>query len=342
MLGIWVYGLAGTYALLSHAGLRGVALAWASGNALSSLYIVANTYAVPVTLGHDADSRPRATRLVRMGLPYLTNSLAWQLVFATDSIVIASTLGTESVALYLPTFRLAEAIGYAALLPLTGLLPLMGAVFGAGDRSRLTTVLRRSTSVAVALAIAGGSLGAFFGGSAIRLWVGADYFAGPLVLGALMMFLIVRSVTATSANALASAGHMQQVAVITLLEGAVNLLLSLLLIRPLGISGVALATLLAHVAVSAWILPPAASRAHGIGLREWLVPATAHGIVAAAPAIVAALLFRIAWGEAVHPRTLVGQLCACGVAGALGFWMLALEPHERRTVWRAFSLRATA
>ena len=312
-------------------------MAWASGTALSSFYIIAKTEAVQVKHAHTMHDRPPATQLVRLGLPYLTNSLAWQLVFATDSIVIASTLGTEAVASYLPTFRLAEAIGYAALLPLSGLLPLLGGVAGTGDREKLTTVLRRTAVIAVALALVGGGLGVVFGGTVIRLWVGADFFAGPVALTALMSFLVLRSVTATSANALASTGHMRRVALVTLLEGILNVLLSLSLVRPLGITGVALATLFAHLASSAWILPIRAATATNVGLGNWLKPAVLRSLVAASPGITTAAIVGIAWGPAAHLSSLVGQLAVCGIASVLGLWLFALDSVDRRTVWRALT-----
>ena len=167
------------------------------------------------------------TDLLREGLPYLANSLAWQLVFATDRIVIAATLGTEAVALYLPTFRFVEAISHPSLLPLAGLLPLMGAVGGSGDRPRLALLLRRSTGLSLAFTLVGASLALGLGQPVIGLWVGARFYAGTAVLSYFVCFMVARAVSASSANVLASTGRMRHVALATIGEGVLNLILSL-------------------------------------------------------------------------------------------------------------------
>ena len=117
--------------------------------------------------------------------------------------------------------------------------------------------------LALALVLAAGSFALALGPELIGRWVGLEYYAGFGVLVFLMAFTVLRAVSASSANILASTGHMGHVASITMVEGLLNLALSIILAKPYGIAGVALGTVLAHLAVGGWVLPLAASAAAG-------------------------------------------------------------------------------
>jgi len=259
-------------------------------------------------------------------------------VFATDSLVIAARLGPEAVARYLPTFRFAEAIGYAALLPLGAVLPLMGAVGGTGDQPRLARMLFKSASLALALVLAAGSFALALGPELIGRWVGLEYYAGFGVLVFLMAFTVLRAVSASSANILASTGQMGRVASITMVEGILNLAVSIIMVKPYGIAGVALGTVLAHLAVGGWILPVAASAAAGTRVRDWLPAACLAGLRAATPSILTAVALR--WvSSAPGSLPLLGKVTIFGVATTASLWILALNADERAAFISAFRVR---
>jgi O-antigen/teichoic acid export membrane protein len=337
-VGTLAYGLSAAAALISGAGVRGVALSWAIGHVLANVYIVGRAYR-RLPLRASLGVIPVSLRdLLRAGLPYWVNSLAWQLVFATDTLVIAARLGTDAVACYLPTFRFIEAINYAALLPLGALLPLTGVVGGAGDRRRLAGMLFKSASLALALVFVGGSFALALGPEVLARWVGREYYAGPGVLVCLVAFTVLRAVSASSANILASTGQMGRVATVTMVEGLLNLALSISMAKPLGISGVALGTVLAHLCVGGWVLPVAASSAIGTHVREWLWPACIAGLRAASPAMLTAAALRCSWCGTDGPA-LIGKTALFGVAAAAGLWILALTRKERTAVLSAWSVR---
>jgi O-antigen/teichoic acid export membrane protein len=65
-------------------------------------------------------------------------------------------------------------------------------------------------------------------------------------------------------------GHHRPAARAAAAGAVVNVVLSILLVRPLGLVGVALGTFSATLLVDAWIVPRIACRAYGISLREYV------------------------------------------------------------------------
>jgi O-antigen/teichoic acid export membrane protein len=107
---------------------------------------------------------------------------------------------------------------------------------------------------------------------------------------------------------------------------ALNLALSLALVRPLGVAGVALGTLLAALATTTWYVPWAAGRALAMGPADLWRALPARWL---APAAVTLALGLAASGMVggTGPR--------CAAAAALGLlhlglaWRFTLEPAER-------------
>ena len=271
-------------------------------------------------------SGERLASLLRPSLDFFLLQVSVLLVLNTDNLVIALTLGAGAVPAYAVPFRLAL-MPASLLTVLTGAAwPSLAALHARGELAALRdgwTALVRGTG---ALALGASLVVALFGGDLVRLWVG-EAVAIPAGVGALVAayaFLFV--VESGSAVLLNATGRTRGQVRWGLSGAALNLALSLALVRPLGVAGVALGTLLAALATTTWYVPWAAGRALGMGPGElwcalparWIVPA---GVTLALGALGSALV------EGTGPRA--AAAVALGLAHVALAWRFTLQPGER-------------
>jgi len=286
-------------------------------------------------------SRERLASLVRPSLDFFLLQISTLLILNTDNLVIALTLGAGAVPAYAVPFRLAL-MPASVLTVLTGAAwPSLAALHARGEQAALRDGWTAMVRVTGALALGASLVVGLFGGDLARLWVG-EAVAIPAGVGALVAayaFLFV--VENGSAVLLNATGRTRGLVRWGLGGAALNLALSLALVRPLGVAGVALGTLLAALATTTWYVPWAAGRALALGPADlwralparWLAP----GAVTLALGLSASGVI-----EGTGPR--------CAAAAALGLlhlglaWRFTLEPAERaRTIgWIRSSIRGTA
>jgi len=176
-----------------------------------------------------------------------------------------------------------------------------------GDRDGLRGIyLALAKSSLVVMMPVGLFLG-FFGESIIRLWVGEANFVGVGVLLVLIAMNVFHAIGTPAAMMLQSAGRNRELMYSELLNAALNLVLSIVLIRRFGVIGAPLGTLIAHVLSSFWVvllLPCRSMRVPVLSyLRTSVVPPVLAGLVSAG------ILF------AVMPLTPVRSLRALTIDG---------------------------
>jgi O-antigen/teichoic acid export membrane protein len=104
------------------------------------------------------------------------------------------------------------------------------------------------------LAIAVG-LGFFFlGKPMITLWVGPAQFGGDWMVVALALFVVIFSIVNINKTLIIASGQIGILSIFALVEGVVNLVLSLILGHYLGLAGIIWATLIANIPTSVYLL----------------------------------------------------------------------------------------
>jgi O-antigen/teichoic acid export membrane protein len=172
---------------------------------------------------------------------------AGRLAFHTDAFVIAPFLGAAAITPFSFAAKLVEmskAILRSATTTLTATFSSLEAA-GAHDRLRDTFLIGSRAAWYAALPV---QLGLFLlGPSFLKLWIGPQYAAsGAPVLFALASVLPLTIAQSVASRVLYGTGRLRAFAVATLADGVANLALSILLVGPLGIFGVALGTALPH------------------------------------------------------------------------------------------------
>jgi len=158
--------------------------------------------------------------------------------------------------------------------------------------------------------------------------VGPDFAGSVPVIYILAIAVAIRVGNSTATTVLKGSGHHRLLAGSNLLIALANLMLSLFLVRRLGLIGVALGTLVALGTVSILVLFPAACRRVGLSIGEMLKHAVWPAIW---PALAMALFLTITRRFiSVNLPAVAAQAMAGGLIYLVVFLGLAISQEERR------------
>ena len=207
--------------------------------------------------------------------------LAVRLVSFSDTTIIGIMLGASSVALYALPLQLME-YGRAVVGGFTGvLLPRLTVLSTRGEMAAMREAYLSANRVACFLTAWLGATLMILGPPFLHRWVGPA-FAAPAQW--VLLFLAIAAfgqVLSTHAPlGFYQALHLVAFpAKVLMLEALLNLALSISLAPRLGLTGVALATALPAIFVSAVVLPPYLCRRLEVPVRTFLVTAVLPGAI---------------------------------------------------------------
>jgi len=188
--------------------------------------------------------------LFQFGAFYLVNGMVVVLVFKTDELVIASALGLAQVALYAPLNQAMRAV----LSVVTRITAASGArltiLVARAEKEAAATLfvesLERTLTAALIMALPMAAVGGALGSA----WLGKP--VSDALVWALTGIMVAHIPVAVASRYLGAAGLVRSVTVVSVLEAALNLGLSLLLVRQFGLAGVALGTFVAQLLTTSW------------------------------------------------------------------------------------------
>lgn len=349
VFGSVVYGFQRYY--LNNAVSIGVSLAVAAANVvvLSAGYGLVTVVAVTTTvrvlsLGLFAwnafrvfpglSLRPSLFRLARLrevtGFSVYMLVLDWsaKLNYSSDPLIIGAMLNTTAVAVWTVGQRLSQLTQYLTNQLNDALFPLVVESDAAQRDERLRTIMLQGTKLSLAIA-APLCLGLIMlADPLVREWVGAQFAESVVLTQILLGVVLVRICTASANLILKGAGQHRLLAVTNASAAVLNIALSVVLIRPLGLVGVALGTAIPITASALLILYPAACRRVGLPIGR---PISAAMWPALWPAVV---MCGFLWLVDAHrPDGLFGVALHFTMGGSLYvllFLTLGLGAEERR------------
>jgi O-antigen/teichoic acid export membrane protein len=196
--------------------------------------------------------------------------LAGRISFQTDAVVIGTSLHPEHITFFAVAARLVECCKDSIRVVTAVLTPAVSALEAQGNKQAIQRVLLESTRyvfwlilpVQIGLLV----LGKLF----LHLWIGAPYpdLSYP-TLCILALPLAWNMSVSVSARILYGMGQLRWYARAVMIEAVANLVLSVALVRPLGIEGVAWGTAVPNLAFSL-CLAVYICRVLGIGLGRYL------------------------------------------------------------------------
>ncbi len=262
-------------------------------------------------------------------------NLATVVVYNLDRAVAARVVSFESVTTWTLTGQVYLLAGILIMQMTTTALPGLGQLIGKGDTETAFATYRRLIVLCTGISIVA-ALSLWAGNKVfVGWWVGPELYGGAWLDAALALNLVVAAWTLSSRTILTAMIMARPQALSRTVEAAINLVLSILLARRVGLVGIAIGTAIAGLLTSCWYIP----RLVAGRFRHTFSELGRHVLV---PLILLTLvLLPAAWGL----RSLVGMgiggaLLAMSVVGSLGLvllWSFAFD-----AVMRAQSINVTA
>lgn len=223
------------------------------------------------------------------------NAIAYQLTFATDSVVIGFVMGTDEIVPYYIALRLSQFIKQPIDKIALICMPTAGALSSPSERPKLHQFLIKAFGMVLLLS-AGMFIGAwYFGGGVINAWMGEGYALSHQILTVLLLAQVIALPCSVVRAFLFGMGQVRLPAMLYLFEAVCNLALSVVLCQSWGLMGVALGTLIPVAVIELGLTLPL-----GLGL--------------------VGLPFRRLWTQAIAPQLI--PLAALAVYSAGVAWLV--------------------
>jgi O-antigen/teichoic acid export membrane protein len=235
------------------------------------------TRRIPDTAAYPLYDAPMFRLTFGYSWPLFVQAIASRLQSRTDEITIGLFLPVNQVGAYSVARRLSETTQILTRQFMKTLLPLASQLDAEQDYGRLRSVFLLGTRLTLALVSMLSGLLIALAGPILAVWVGAEYAVYASVVTVLALAYVFITLRASAVVILQAVARHRILAASSLAAGMANLALSLLLIRPLGLVGVALGTLIPAMLESCCVVLPYAMRvAHAQPREVWsevLVPA---------------------------------------------------------------------
>jgi O-antigen/teichoic acid export membrane protein len=315
--------------LLAGRGLLELVLAMTAVRVLTLWVYRANAYRVFPGLRISAAlfRRERLREVTGFSIHMAVIDWANKLNYSVDALVIGAFLNTSAVALWAIAQRLAELSQRIANQLNDILFPAVVENDTAARLDRLQRIFVEGTKLSLATVVPLAGTMILFARPLVHAWVGPDFDSSVPILQILSAIVIVRVGNATGMTLLKGAGSHRVVSATNIATAVCNVGLSIAMVRPLGLPGVALGTLVPVVLGSVLLLFPLACRRVDLTVGR----AIARGVWPAAwPGAVMCLYVAITRSFVPPSLLAVGTECAIsGLIYAGTFVLFSLKPVER-------------
>ncbi len=288
-------------------GIVGLSVATVVGSVVYLVMTVRWGLRLLGNIAHVPPARIPIRELWGLSWPLAAAGAGNRLNLMTDAIVVGYFLGSTPVAVLFLTQRLillvagqVNSLGNASWAAMSELL-------NTGQReileSRVAELVRLIVGVGIVIV---GTVTAYTS-SFVRLWVGGDMYGGDLLAALTAASAITFGFLRLFIWIIDMQGDARQRVLVSSIGAILNLILSLIFVKWIGLAGVALGTLLAYLVTDAWYAPWLAHRRYGISVRT-VALAAARGM-------------------------------ALGLPWAAGAWLLA-RSHAAPEGWARFGVEA--
>jgi O-antigen/teichoic acid export membrane protein len=260
--------------------------------------------------------------------------VAGRVSFRSDAIVIGLFLLPQNITYFMIAIRLVE-YSREAITSLTSVLtPAVSNWEAQGNHRAIQSVLTDGTRLVLFLAVLLQIGLLLFGYPFIQLWMGPGYADQSYVTLAILVAPLPLSVSLSVAlRILQGLARLKFFTALTVVQAVLNLGLSIALVLPLGIEGVAWGTSVPHVlhclAVTVYVC-----RVVEIPVGSYFLHAYGKPLLASSVAL-AAWWLGLHWLPPLSWRALIEASCLGFAPYVLA--MAALEPRFRGVLWRGWS-----
>jgi O-antigen/teichoic acid export membrane protein len=253
--------------------------------------------------------------------------VAARLRFKTDAVIIGTFLSAAAITHFTIGARLvdyaSEVVSSLAQIftPMsshfhaTGNYDQLRKIFVAGNRACALVMFPMTVAFVV------------MGKSVIEAWVGPRYLSSYVILLIVLIPSTFYEAQSTSNRILFGMSLHKSLAYIVLMEGIANVILSIVLVRPLGIVGDAIGTAIPLLCTSLFFLPRHLCRRLEIPIRRFLVEAYFFPVILCLPMTLALVLMQRSFYAHRYPQLILNLFVGLAVYGVCVLWfVLTREP----------------
>ena len=252
-------------------GLGMIALVTVAVNLLRHLACAGIVFRMtPLRLGARYVDKSMLGELTGFGAVFFVMTIAENLRFQSDAIVIGAFLSSTAITYYAIGSKLAEYPASIVNSLAHVFTPMTSHYEASGDQEGLRRVFVAGNRACALVIFPLCAILVVLGKPIITVWVGAKYLSSYPILLVLMVSKTLFLAQSSSTRMLVGLGRLRLLTLVITLDGAANLILSIVLLRHWGIIGVALGTAIPLTCTSLLFLPQHLCRLLNVPLRTFL------------------------------------------------------------------------
>jgi O-antigen/teichoic acid export membrane protein len=271
--------------------------------------------------------------VVGYSAPIAVVNVSQRLQTRTDEIVIGAVMPMATVTPYALAGRLSKAAPLLVEQFMKLLVPLASEIHAVEHPARLRSLFVTTTRLTLALYLPLGGLLVLLGGPLLSMWVGPQYAPYTYIVAILVAAAMFDAAAGPASSILQGMARHRLLAGTSMLTGLANLGLSLALIGPFGLAGVALGTLIPAAIQCAVLVVPYAMRLLKVGPGE----VVRHAVWPALMPVLPMVVVTYALEQIVAPVSLLAVL-VLGSVGAVVYlvsYLAVAREHIEQQVCQA-------
>jgi O-antigen/teichoic acid export membrane protein len=286
-------------------------------------------------LGWRGVRRDLMKRLLSFSASMFATDIAYNFQTKSDEIIIGAFLPVSFVSPYAISRRLGGVPQLVGEQALSGFIPISSELHAKGDAGRLRSLYLVGSRVTLAICVPLAAALTALAGPLLTLWVGAEYAAHAPIVVILALASVAEISHWPGQSILQGLGRHHGLAIAYVCAAIGKLVISLLLVRSWGLTGIAFATLISAAALSLIYVFPYTMRTLHVSLldilRQVLLPATLPLVP------MLAGLYLIEW--ALHPAGLlqVGWTALAGLTIYAAVYLPLCAGEAERELVRSFT-----
>ena len=290
----------------------------------SAVVAVAAFHLLPIRLGWSRVDRKSFREIAGYSAPMLIMIVSARLRFKSDSVIIGAILSPAYITYFNIGSRIVDYASEVVESVAQTFVPMASHAYSLGDTDRLRKIFVAGNRFCAFIIFPICILLVVLGKSVIEAWVGLRYVeASYPVLLILLLSTTLMLAQAASGRVLMGMSKHRTWAIVTLIEGLVNIGLSVALVRPFGIIGDAIGTAVPLAVTTICFLPWHLCRQLQIRITTYLREAYFLPLIVCIPLVI--VLFLMKWWFVPHNYIqLAAHLAVAGVVYGLSLsWAFA-------------------
>lgn len=262
-------------------------------------------------------------RISTYGVNSLMVIAASRIIFYSDSVVITTFMSTAAVTYFALAANLVEYVRRFIKSMTNVFIPAISGLKAANQKEKLGELLYVGTRYTLLLTVGIGVTLLAYRREFFALWMGPEFGtrSGEVLLILLAPQILAMGMYNFSAMLYGIAKH-RALAMMSLAEALLNLLLSIVLVKKFGLAGVALGTAIPQVLNYVVWLPRYACRLLGVSYFDFMRKAVLPPLLTAIPLLLAIIIAKTVHPADNWPGFLAQLAFCCGIFVAV--------------IWRAF------